>query len=520
MSRIAKNTLFLYTRMLVYIAVNLFTVRILWNVLGVDDYGIFNVVGGIVMLFAFLNGAMVASSQRFISFGLGKGDMANLRKIFSISVSVHMLIAGVVLLLAETVGLWFLNARLNIPPDRMIAANWVYQCSVIAFLLNVVSVPYNACIVAHEHMKVYGYFGILDVFLRLGIVLLLLVVPFDRLICYAIFTLLVSALMRIIYMVYCRQHFEECRPGRFRDRHLMRDMFAFAGWSFLGNMGFSVRDQGINIILNLFFSVAVNAAKGVANQVGGVINSFSSNFTMAVNPQITKRYAAGEIDSMLHLLYHGCKYSLLLMALVVVPLLFCAEPLLQLWLGNVAPYTVGFLRLILILALIDCVVSPVTTSLQATGNIRRFQIIIAIIMVATIPVAYLSLRFISATSILHTPYIVMYIAIASGIAALIARLILLREQIRTFSPLRFLRIVYLRTLPTILLSLILSYLLASHLLASISDHTPLTTAALPTIILFIFLSLLITLLLTYFISLTSEEKKRIRSLIPQKLKRS
>lgn len=355
------------------IVVNLYTVRLLWQVLGVDDYGIYNLVGGIVLMFAFLNNAMIASSQRFISFELGRGDSERLRKTFSISVSVHVLLAVLVFVLAETIGLWFLNYKLNIPVGRMSAANWVYQCSVMAFLLNIVSVPYNACIVAHEHMKVYGYFGILDVMLKLGIVLLVARLPGDSLIEYALLILAVSATMRLIYGVYCSRHFEECKFSKFKDRALMREMFSFAGWSFLGNMGFSVRDQGINILLNVFFNVAVNAAKGIANQVGGVINGFASNFTMAVNPQITKRYATGEVESMMNLVYNGCKLSLILMSIVVIPLIVSAPVVLRLWLGEVAPYTVGFLQLVLLLSLIECVVSPITTSIQATGMIRSFR---------------------------------------------------------------------------------------------------------------------------------------------------
>ncbi|MDE6328789.1 MAG: oligosaccharide flippase family protein [Duncaniella sp.] len=448
--RIAKNTFFLYVRMIVSIVVNLYTVRLLWQVLGVDDYGIYNLVGGIVLMFAFLNNAMIASSQRFISFELGRGDSERLRKTFSISVSVHVLLAVLVFVLAETIGLWFLNYKLNIPVGRMSAANWVYQCSVMAFLLNIVSVPYNACIVAHEHMKVYGYFGILDVMLKLGIVLLVARLPGDSLIEYALLILAVSATMRLIYGVYCSRHFEECKFRKFKDRALMREMFSFAGWSFLGNMGFSVRDQGINILLNVFFNVAVNAAKGIANQVGGVINGFASNFTMAVNPQITKRYATGEVESMMNLVYNGCKFALLLMSIVVVPLLVSAELILSMWLGNVAEYTVGFLRLVLLMSLVDCVVSPITTALQATGHIKKFQIIISIIMTLNIPLSWIWLSFDS------NPYIVMVVCIAMSVVALLARLMLLHSLVR-FSYFKFVKIVYARTIPCILLAMLFNF---------------------------------------------------------------
>lgn len=448
--QIAKNTLFLYMRMLVSIFVNLYTVRVLWNVLGVDNYGIYNVVGGIVMMFAFLNSAMVASSQRFISYELGGGNREKLHKTFSISLTIHFLLAICILVLAETVGLWFLNEKMNIPEGRMTAANWVYQCSVATFILTVISVPYNACIVAHEHMKVYGYFGILEVILKLVIVLIVALLPFDNLIVYAILVMCVAITMRLIYGIYCTRHFEECHFHKFKDKYLMKDMFSFAGWSFLGNMGFAVRDQGINIILNLFFGVAVNAAKGIASQVGGVINGFANSFTMAVNPQITKRFAAGEIESMINLMMTGCKYSLLLMGMLVVPVIFCAETLLKLWIGDVAPYTVGFLQLTLLIALIDCVVSPITTSIQATGKIKIFQIIISVIMIFNLPLAWLGLK------IELNPYLVMVVSIFTSSIALASRLRILHGLI-LFSFRRFLVTVYLRSLPVIILSSMVAY---------------------------------------------------------------
>ena len=430
--------------MLVSIIVNLYTVRLMWKVLGVDNYGIYNVVGGIVLMFAFLNNAMVASSQRFISFALGLNDKNKLQKTFSMSLTVHALLAVLVVVIAETIGLWFLNNKLNIPVDRMTAANWVYQCSVVSFLFTIISVPYNACIVAHEHMKVYGYLGILDVFLKLGIVLLVAILPFDVLIAYSVLILCLSIFNRFIYTVYCRRHFEECRYKYFNDHHLLKDMFSFAGWSFIGNMGFSVRDQGINVILNMFFNVAVNAAKGIANQVGTVINGFASNFTMAVNPQLTKRYASGNINNMLQLLYNGCKYSLILMLLIVIPLIIAAPNVLRLWLGDVAPYTVGFLQLILIMSLIDCVVSPITTSLQATGNIKKFQIVISIVMLLNLPLAWVLLK------LYDNPYLVVVVCIITSVIALISRLILLHEQIK-FSYIKFFRKVYGKTVLLIII---------------------------------------------------------------------
>lgn len=455
--RIAKNTAFLYFRMLLSIIVNLYTVRVVWHVLGVDDYGIYNVVGGIVIMFAFLNNAMVASSQRFISFELGRGNNSRLQKTFSISLTVHILIAIVVFILSETIGVWFLNTKLNIPIERMTAANWVLQCSIATFIITIISVPYNACIVAHERMKIFGFFGILEVLLKLAIVFILIILPFDKLISYACLLLCVSILMRLLYGLYCKKHFEECHYVYSKNVGLMKSMISFAGWSFLGNLGFTIRDQGLNIVINLFFNVAVNAAKGIANQMGGVINGFSQNFLMALNPQITKRYAAGNYLSMMNLVYSGCKFSALLMMLIVIPLFFVVPQVLKIWLGDVTEYTTGFLQLVLIMVLIDSMASPITTALQATGRIRLFQIIISIIMLSSIPIACLLLLQ------WKIPYIVLYSSIFTSILALIARLILLRRLIE-FSYMTYLKKVIFRIIPTAIISLIFAGLI--HLLIS------------------------------------------------------
>lgn len=426
--------------------VNLYTVRLLWQVLGVDNYGIYNVVGGIVLMFVFLNSAMVSTSQRFISYELGAGNKDRLKLTFSASLTVHILLSILVFVLAETVGLWFLNSKLNLPANSIYSANWVYQCSLLALVATIISVPYNACIVAHEHMKAFGYFGIVEVFLKLGIVLLVAVLPTNRLITYSILVLVVAVIMRLIYARYCKRHFEECRFQRARDRGIVTNMFSFAGWSFLGNMGFAVRDQCLNIILNLWFNVAVNAAKSIAQNLGNAINGFAGNFTMAVNPQITKRYASGDTGGMMRLVCQGCKYSLILMAMIVVPVIVSSNDLLKLWLDVVAPFTVGFLQLSLVVSLIDCVVSPITTALQATGKIKKFQIVISLIMISNIPLAWIWLKFDV------NPYVVMFVSMMTSIAGVLTRLLLLKELVK-FSLRKFLTSVYLKTIPCIVVSL-------------------------------------------------------------------
>ena len=291
--RIAKNTLLLYFRMLLTIVVGLYTSRVVLNTLGVNDYGVYNVVGGIVAMLSFLNSALTAASQRFIAFELGRGDLSKLKKIFCTSVTIHATLAAIIFVIAETVGLWFVNTHLNIDADRMVAANWVYQFSIFTFMLTVLSVPYNSCIVAHEHMNTFAYISILEVTLKLLIVYLLLVINYDKLITYGILVFAVALVVRLTYGIYSKRHFEECTYHFSFDKQLFKEMFSFAGWSVVGNLGFSFKDQAANIILNLFFGTVVNAARGIALQVNGIISGFSTNFMMALNPQITKQYAAG-----------------------------------------------------------------------------------------------------------------------------------------------------------------------------------------------------------------------------------
>ena len=348
--RIAKNTLLLYVRMLFTIIVGLYTSRIVLNTLGVNDYGLYNVVGGIVSMLGFLNSAMTAASQRFISFELGKQNKQKLEEVFSTSVTIHIIIACIIFITAETIGLWFLNTHMNIATSRMTAANWVYQCSIFTFMISVISVPYNACIVAHEHMKTFAYISIIEVSLKLAIVYLLLILSFDKLIIYAVLLLCVSLIIRMIYGIYCKKKFEECTYRFHFNKKLFLEMFSFAGWSIIGNLGFSLKDQGSNVVLNLFCGTAINAARGVALQVNGIISNFSNNFLMALNPQITKQYATGDIPKSIQLVYAGCRYSFYLLSIISIPVMVNLDYILSLWLGIVPPYTKEFLFLTLITA--------------------------------------------------------------------------------------------------------------------------------------------------------------------------
>lgn len=442
--------------MFVSMAVNLFTVRIVWQVLGFDNYGIYILVGGFVLMFQFLQGAMVAASQRFLSFELGTQNFENLKNIFSNLITVHFLLALLVTIVGETIGLWFVNSELNIPEGREVAANWVYQCSLLAFIVTIISVPYNSAIVAHEHMKAFGYFGIIEVFLKLGIAYALFIIPGDKLITYSFLILGVQLVMRLIYGLYCTRHFNECKFEYRRDFGSVKNIFSFAGWSLLGNLGFSFRSQGLNIILNMFFNVSVNAAKGIANQVSTAVYGLTNNFQMALNPQIIKRYAAKEEDSMITLVFSGSRFSFFLLMLVNIPLFIACDYILHLWLGEVAPYTVFFTQLILIQLLIDSLAGPIVTAIQAVGKIRNFQIIISIIMLSTLPIAWVWLK------CDLNPYIVIYSAIITSIIGLFTRLVLLHKMIR-FTYFSYFKDVLFHIVITFLLSFIFLFFLYKSL---------------------------------------------------------
>lgn len=388
---IAKNIVFLYFRMLLTIIVGLYTSRVILNTLGVTDYGVYNVVGGIVNMVAFLNVGMMGASQRFFNYYMGKKRSNDLKRVFCTSVITHMLIGILILIISELIGLYILNYKLNIPEGRMYAANWVLQCSIFTFCVSVFTVPFNSCVIAHEHMNVYAYVSIIEVLLKLIIVYILLMSNFDHLILYSILIFFVSILVSSIYVIYCRIKFEESHFKCLFDKKLLREMFSFAGWGMVGNMGFTLKDQGSNIILNLFLGTTVNAARGIATQVSNIINSFAGNFIMAINPQITKSYANGDNSRSRVLVYSGSKMAFYLLTIIIIPFLMNCEYILELWLGIVPEYTKLFLYFILSGALLYSLAGPVATGIMATGRVKCFQIGLALILLSELPLSYMIL---------------------------------------------------------------------------------------------------------------------------------
>ena len=390
--RIAKNTLLLYVRMLFIMAVQLFTSRVVLNTLGVVDYGIYNVVGGIVTMFAFLNGAMVASTQRYITFELGRGNLEQLKKVFTTSVQIHGIISLVVILLGETIGLWFLYNKMVIPPERMHAALWVFHLSILTMVVQVMSVPYNSAIIAHEKMGAFAMISVVEVVLKLVIVYLLLIGNFDKLVLYAIMITCVQLLVRYIYTRYCNRHFQETKLMRVFEKPLMAEMGKFAGWNIWGNLAGTLFGTGVNLLLNVFFGPAVNAARAIAVQVETAIANFSTNFLMAVNPQITKLYAQENLRDMHTLLFRASKFTFFLLFTLSLPVMMETDTILQVWLKNVPDYTVQFLRLLLCIVTIDAMARPMMTAAAATGRVKVYQSVIGGILLSIVPIAYIVLR--------------------------------------------------------------------------------------------------------------------------------
>ena len=421
--RIAKNTILLYGRMLLTMLIQLYTSRVVLNTLGVEDFGIYNVVGGVVTMFAFLNLAMNSSTQRYLTFYLGKQDEDTLKKVFVHCYIVHIIIAAIVILLAETVGLWFLYNKMIIPVERMTAAFWVYQCSIVSTVLLIFTTPYNADIIAHERMSVFAYVSIAEVTLKLLIVFLLWIIDWDKLILYAILLVLVQFIIRQVYKAYCNRKFDETRLVWSFDKSMFREMLSFVGWNVFGGLSNVLYSQGLNILLNVFFGPIVNAARGIAVQVQNAILQFSQNFQTAINPQITKSYSAGELDNMHNLIFKSSRYTFYLLWILSVPVFLEADFLLMLWLGIVPEWTVIFLRIMLCIIIIDSVANPLMISSAATGKVKVYQLVVGGIMLLVLPVSYVFLK------LGFEPYSVFIVHFCICIIAFIARIIIVKGLI-------------------------------------------------------------------------------------------
>lgn len=435
---IAKNTVALYFRMFLVLAVGLYTSRVVLKTLGVEDYGIFNVVGGFVSMLAYINKVFVDATQRFMIFAIGENEAERIKTVFSTSVSIHLVIAFIIILVGDTFGLWFVNNRIVLPAERLVAANWVYQCALLSLVMSIVSVPYRACIIAHEHMRAYAYFSVIEAVLKLLIVYALYLSNYDKLIVYSILHLLVAVALPVWNIAYCRHHFIESKWKPILDVPLLKEMFSYSGWVAVGSLGFSFKDQFSGIIMNRFLGAAVNAAKGIALQVNSIVMSFADSFTTALLPQITKEYADDNIKRSKKLVFTGSKISFYLMSLISIPIILKSDYILHLWLGIVPEYANWFLRITLIAAIYYASSKTLTVALQATGNIKWFQIGVSIIMLSELPVAFFLLK--SG----YSPVLALAPSIITNIVGVLYRIILLKHQVQGYAVSEYLRDVFLR----------------------------------------------------------------------------
>ena len=454
-NRIAKNTLLLYLRMLFQLGIALYTSRAVLNALGVIDFGIYNVVGGIIVIFSFLNNALASSTQRFLVYHLGTNDSRKLKQIFSSAIIIHFVMAVVVVGLAEIMGLWFLQAKMIIPMERLEVAKWVFHLSVISSAITILSVPYNAAIIANERMGAFAAISIIETLLKLCVAIFISFCNGDRLLWYAGLLLGVSVIVRTIYGVYCSKSFPEAKLIFPRNNKLLyKEMTSFAGWSLVGNLSVVGYTQGINLLLNIFFGPAINAARGIAVQVQNAVYGFVRSFQTAVNPQITKSYAIGDLKSMHLLIYRSSKLSFYLTLMLSLPIIIETPYVLSLWLNIVPDYTVAFCRLTFISCMIESISNPFMIGASATGKIKKYHLIIGSILLLIVPVSYIFLK------LGFEPIIVYIIDILIQFIAQIIRLFLCRHLF-SLNILFYIKDVISRIVGVAVLSVVFSLLIDS-----------------------------------------------------------
>jgi len=449
---IAKNTMFLYFRMMLTMVISLYTSRVILKTLGIDDYGLYQVVGGVVGFLSFLNGALSTGSSRFLTFELGKGNKEKLNRTFSTTLNIHICMAFIILILAETIGLWFVYNKLVIPPDRLNAAVFVYHISILTALVSITQIPYNASIISHEKMGIYAYTSIVEVSLKLAIVYLLVIGDFDKLKLYASLLCIVQIGMALFYRFYCTNKFKECHFSWKIDHHIFKEIAGFSGWSMFASISIALNNQGTTIITNMFFGPAIVTARALSLQVNMAAMQFVNNFRTAANPQIVKRYASNDIDGSKRLLLNSTLFSYYLMLLLGLPIILLAEPLLNLWLDQVPPYSVIFLQLIIIQSLFSVFDTSFYTALYAKGRLRENAIISPLMGFIQFPVVYLLFKAGCSPVSLSWAGIVTYM-----ILGIVIKPILVSKIVEGYKLSDFYRIICRCTIVTIVASIIPLY---------------------------------------------------------------
>lgn len=489
--RIAKNTIFLYARMLFSLAISLLTAGIVLRVLGITDYGIYNVTGGVVSMLSFLNASLSSATSRFFNFEMGKNSDFKLQSLFSSAIVMHVVLAVLIVAIAETVGIWFINNKLVMPADGMIGAHFVFQASLFSMVIGLTQAPYGAALIAEERMNIFAYFDIAMVLSRLGVLYLLLVIPGNKLIVYSFLSTIVSVGMAVAYGIYCKKQFTYCKFSfRLIDRSMVKEMLSFSGMDLYGNFSVIGRTQGINILCNMFFGPVVNAAVGISNSVQSAINGFATNATFAMKPQIIKSYSSGDFTYMTELLYRGVKFSFLIILLLGMPIFLELPFILHVWLGQVPNYTVGICRLMLLFILFANMSSVLVTGVHATGDIRGPSFINGTMYLLVVPITYFAYK---ACLSIYVPFMLNVFFVFVGA---IANFFYIKKYVRSLSFHSFFKGVLLRCIFAAVISILLPYYIHVHLAEGWGR-----------VICVGFASILSTLLFSFFVALNNQERQ-------------
>lgn len=498
--RIVKNTFMLYVRQVLIMLVGLYTVRIVLKTLGIEDYGIYNVVSGAVTMFSFLTGAMAVGSQRFFSFYIGKNDCQYLQRVFHNTLTIYILLSIVIMLLGESLGYWFINNKLVIPENRIFAANCIFQISILSFVFSMLSAPLIAIIMSHEDMNIFARIGIIEVLLKLATAFALILSPFDKLIAYGSLLLIISIVTFSLYYIYCTRKYKECTFKLEYNKIIIREIAGFSGWNLFGNFAWIIKNQGISFLLNIFFGPAMNAAQNLATQIRTIVNTFASNFISAVQPQIVKSYAKNEYEKMFLLMSSASKMSFILMAIISIPVILNIDFFLNIWLVKVPDYATTFTKILLVEASLEAMSTPTASVNQATGRIKYYQMIIGILGILNLPVSYCFLR------LGYGPNSVYIISLLLQIAIILHRAFYLRNIQKNIS-IYTIKNVFAPCVLAGIISFILCYYL--HYNTSNVICTVLTCCY----------EAIIVLCLGYFIILNKQEKKYTCKLISDFIKK-
>lgn len=501
-SKIMKNTLMLYTRHILIVFVSLYTVRVVLNVLGVEDYGVYYVVAGIVAFFSFLQGTMASATQRFFSFALGAKEENKLEQTFSMNLLVYIFIALLAFILLETVGLWFVNEHLNIPPDRVEAAKWVYQVSIFTFIATIIATPFMAIIIAHEDMHYYAYISIVEVVIKLLVVLILPFIAFDKLIVYAILMFISTSLITSIYFTLSFRKYKECQIKTFHwDSGLMKEIFSFTSWTLFGQFSTVIRNHAITILFNQRFDPVTVAARVIAVNVASQVNMFAENFNLSMYPPIVKQYASKKYDEMFALIFSGSKATFFLMWIFFLPLFLEMDNILQLWLDIPPTNASLFTRLALIEVLITSISLPLVTAARAPGKMKRYELTLGIINILIFPFSWLLLEY------GYGAFIVFVVAIIANVLMFVARLVILKSLI-DLPILKYLKNVVTPIISVVILSLVLPVIVYSSLEQSLIMSLTV-----------VFISILSASIVMYFIGLNKLEREKVKMYLSNYLNR-